>query len=93
VLEGRHEETVRHEARCALEIERRRQLLRVGDNVMFGVWVSPVQLVDLDRQEVVFACAALAVCALPDCGQCLCDRVCNTTQRLFMLVFAHRGCM
>ena len=82
VLNGRHEETVGHEADRALEVKGRRELLRVRDDIVFGPWVAAVEVVDFDRKEVVFAGAAFAVGALADCCQGLGYCVCDATKNL-----------
>jgi hypothetical protein len=83
VLERRHEETVRHEPHCALEIERWWEFFRVGNEVVLVEGIPPVEVVDLYREEVVLAYAAfLAHCALSDSRQRLGYCVCDTTQHL-----------
>jgi hypothetical protein len=49
VLERRHEETVRHEPHCALEIERWWEFLRVGNEVVLVEGIPPVEVMDLNR--------------------------------------------
>lgn len=83
VLEWRHDETIGHESDGPLEIERWRKELRIGNQVGIVNRVPPVQLVDLDSEEVIFVWTALlAYCALPDSGQCLSYCVCDATQHL-----------
>ena len=82
VLDRRHKETVGHEADCALKIEGRRQLLRIGDDIVIGPRVATVEVMDLDCKEVILACAAFANSALADGGQSLSYCVCNTTKDL-----------
>lgn len=81
VLDGRHEETVGHEADCALEVKGRRELLRIRDDLMVGPRVAAVEVVDLDGEEVVLACA-FADRTLADGSQGLGYCVCDTTQDL-----------
>ena len=83
VLNGRHEETVGHEANGALKVKGRRQLLRVGNDVVVRPRVAAVEVVDLNSEEVVLARAALAVCALTHSSQRLGYSVCNATQDLW----------
>lgn len=86
VLERRHDETVGHESHCSLEIEWRREALRVGYQVHVVDGVPSVELVDFDGEEVIFVEAALlAYSALPDSGQCLGYCVCDATQHLRVL--------
>lgn len=86
VLERRHDETVGHESHCSLEIEWRREALRVGDQVHVVDGVASVELVDFDGEEVVLVeTTLLAHGALPHGGQCLCYCVCDATQHLRVL--------
>jgi hypothetical protein len=83
VLEWRHDEAIGHESDGSLEVEWRRKELRVGNQVGVVDRVPSVELVDLNREEVIFVWAALlAHCALSDSGQCLRYRVCDATQHL-----------
>lgn len=82
VLNRRHEETVGHEANCTLEVEWRRQLLRVGNDIVVRPRVAAVKLVDLDSEEVVLASAAFTIGALPHGGEGLSHCVCDTTKNL-----------
>lgn len=83
VLDRRHEETVCHEAGQPLEVEGGRQSLRVGDEVIVGIWVLLVQLVDLDGKEVVFGdTPRLPHCPLSNSGHRLCDGICNASENL-----------
>lgn len=57
-LHGRHREPVRHEPGQPLEVEGRRQQLRVRDQLPVAPRVLLVQVVDLDRHRVVLRYAA-----------------------------------
>lgn len=52
-LQGRHAEAVRHEAGQPLKVERRRQVPRLRDKILFVEGVLPVELVDLVGDGVV----------------------------------------
>lgn len=77
-LDGRHAEAVRHEAGQTLKVERRRKVLRVGNQVAVVEGVLAVELVDLDGDAVVLLEAAgLAEGSLADgcdgLGNCIGD--------------------
>lgn len=75
VLDWRHQETVGHESCQSLEIKRRRQSLRVGDELALP-GPFPVQVVNFDGDEVILVYpAGLASGALSDRRQRLCYRI------------------
>lgn len=83
MLQWRHDETIGHEAHSSLKVEWRRQYLGIWDDVAVVQRVPPIELVDLNREEVIFVWAAfLAHCALPYGGQGLGYCVCDAAQHL-----------
>lgn len=85
-LNRRHDKTVGHEPHSSLEVERRRQSLRVWNQIGVIYGIPPVEVVDFNSEEIIFVWTALlAHCALPDSCQCLCYCVRDATQHLCLL--------
>jgi hypothetical protein len=86
MLDRRHDETIRHESHCPLEVEWRRASFRCREHIIF-LWPRnfSVELLYLYRDEIArHAVWIESFLASPpfDRGEGLCDSVCNTTKNL-----------